>query len=139
MPGIASLLIVASTVILLVLGSIHLFYTFRGRMLFPREEELIDGMKRSALVLTRETTVWKAWIGFNASHSFGILMFALVYAWLALAAPHVLFGSIFLRILGLAFLLTYVALARRYWFSVPFRGVALAAVLYLAGLGAGAL
>lgn len=139
MPSIASLLVVAGDAVLLVLGSIHLFYTFRGRMLFPRKEGLIDGMKRSALVLTRETTVWKAWIGFNASHSLGILMFALVYAWLALAVPNLLFGSVFLRVLGLVFLLSYVVLARLYWFSVPFRGVVLATVLYIAGLATAAL
>jgi len=138
MPGTASLLVVASAAILLVLGSIHLFYTFRGRMLFPREEELIDGMKRSALVLTRETTVWKAWIGFNASHSLGILAFALLYAWLALVVPELLFGSVFLRVLGIVFLLSYVALGRRYWFSVPFRGVVLSTALYVTGVAAAA-
>jgi hypothetical protein len=33
----------------------------------------------------------------------------------------------------MAVLLAYLALARRYFFSVPFRGVALACVLYASG------
>ena len=91
-------------------------------------------MQQSPLELTRKTTVWRAWIGFNASHSFGLLLFALTFGWLALAAPEILFGSVFLRALGLAFLSSYAFLASRYWFDSPFRGIVLATVLYAAGL-----
>jgi hypothetical protein len=139
MAALASLLIAASAAIPLVLGVVHLFYTYRGRMLYPRDEELIDGMKRTALVITRETTVWHAWIGFNATHSMSLILFGLFYGWLALAAPGVLLGSGFLRFLGLAILVAFVVLARRYFFSVPFRGVVLASALYGAGLVAAAL
>ena len=134
MPNVASLLITASAAIVLVLGLLHLLYTFRGTKLQPRDAGAIEAMQRSELRITRETTVWRAWIGFNASHSFGIILFALIYGYLALAAPGLLFGSLFLRIVGGALLLGYVILARRYWFSVPFRGVVLSTALYAAGL-----
>jgi hypothetical protein len=139
MPGVSSLLITASAVIPLVLGALHLFYTFRGRKLFPRDDELIEGMKRTTLVITRESTVWRAWIGFNATHSMSLILFGLIYGYLALAAPDLLFASQFLRLLGLATLLAFVVLARRYFFSVPFKGVAIATLLYVAGLIAAAL
>ena len=103
-------------------------------MLFPRDEELVEDMKRTALVSTRETTVWRAWIGFNTTHSMSLILFGLFYGWLALAAPDVLFGSWFLKLVGLGMLAAFVALARRYFFRVPFRGVVLATALYLAGL-----
>jgi hypothetical protein len=35
--------------------------------------------------------MWKAWIGFNASHSFGLILFGTVYAYLALAHGSFLF------------------------------------------------
>ena len=133
-PALASLLIAASAAIQLALGALHLFYTHRGRMLFPRDEELVEDMKRTALVITRETTVWRAWIGFNTTHSMSLILFGLFYGWLALAAPDVLFGSWFLKLVGLGMLAAFVALARRYFFRVPFRGVVLATALYLAGL-----
>ena len=136
MPTLASLLVLAGLAVVLVLGGLHLLYTFRGTKLHPREPAAVKAMQQSGLVITRQTTVWRAWIGFNASHSLGILLFALVYGYLALAAPALLFSSLFLRALGLAFLLAYVVLARRYWFSVPFRGVVLATALYVAGLAA---
>ena len=42
-----------------------------------------------------------------------------------------LFHSWFLLALGFALLLGYAALAQLYWFHAPFRGIVLAAVLYL--------
>jgi hypothetical protein len=137
-PGIASLLIVASAAVVFVLGGLHLLYTFRGSKLDPREAGTRQAMERSTLRITRETTVWRAWVGFNATHSIGLLLFGLIYAYLALAAPALLFGSWFLQGLGLVLLASYVALARRYFFSVPFRGIVLATLLYVAGLAVAA-
>jgi len=133
---IASALIVAGAAIVFALGALHLVFTFSGRKLLPRDPALPEQMARSALVLTRETTVWKAWIGFNASHSLGAMGFGAVYGHFALVQPAILLGSPFLIAVGGALLLTYGWLARRYWFSVPFRGIVLAAALYAAGIAA---
>jgi hypothetical protein len=126
--------IVASAAIVFLLGTVHLLYTFRGPRLLPRDRRVRAQMEGSALVLTRETTVWKAWIGFNASHSFGAMLFGAVYADLAWAHVDVLRAAPFLLAVGAALLLGYAWLGRRYWFSVPFRGVVLAALLYGAGV-----
>lgn len=139
MPDVAPLLVAASAAIVLVLGLLHLTFTFRGTRLHPRDAGAMHAMQQSALRITRETTVWRAWIGFNASHSFGLMLFGAIYGCLALLEPAVLFGSIFLRPIGLALLLGYVVLARLYFFSVPFRGVVLATMLYIAGLVLAAL
>ena len=66
------------------LGGIHLLYTYRGWKLQPRDPALREAMAQSTLFITRETTVWRANKGFNASHSLGILVFALEYGYLAL-------------------------------------------------------
>ena len=131
---IAPALIAIAAAIVFTLGTLHLVFTFSGRKLLPRDANLPAQMAQSALVLTRETNVWKAWIGFNASHSLGAMLFGTVYGHLALAQPTVLLGSPFLLTIGGVVLLTYTWLARRYWFSVPFRGVALASALYAAGI-----
>ena len=132
----ASALIVASAAIVFTLGALHLVFTFSGRKLLPRDAELPALMGKSTLVLTRETTVWKAWIGFNASHSLGAMGFGAVYGHLALIQPTVLLRSPFLLAVGGAVLLAYSWLGRRYWFSVPFRGLVLASGLYAAGVAA---
>jgi uncharacterized membrane protein len=134
MNEIAAPLIAASAYIIFALGVIHLVYTFRGNKFHPRDEALMARMKEVSPVITRETTMWKTWVGFNASHSYGAILFGLTYGYLAIAAPEFLLQSRFLLLLGLTLLLGYVFLGKRYWFSVPSRGILLATVLYLAAL-----
>jgi len=132
--GLAISLVVASAAIILVLGLMHLLFTFRGSKLHPRDPELHARLKQVSPVLTRETTMWNAWVGFNASHSFGAILFGTVYGYLALAHSTFLFQSWFLLLLGLLLLVGYVFLAKRYWFSVPLRGILSATTLYVIGL-----
>jgi len=129
---IARALVTLSAAIFLTLGSIHLIYTFWGPKLTPRDPALQARMR----VISRETTMWKAWIGFNASHALGALLFGLVYGYLAIAQPAVLFRSVFLLAVGFCLLLSYLVLGKTYWFRVPFTGIFLAFVSYAIGLGA---
>jgi hypothetical protein len=92
---LARTLLALSAAIILTLGIIHLAYTFWGPKLTPRDPALQTTMSEIAPVITRETTMWKAWIGFNASHSLGAILFGLVYGYLALLHPGFLFQSRF--------------------------------------------
>ena len=120
--------------IVLALGLVHLLYTFRGPRLLPRNAALQAAMQADSPRITGQTTMWRAWVGFNASHSMGAILFGLVYLHLAMWQPSLLLGSAFLCGLGELYLLGYVVLGWRYWFSVPFRGVLLAALLFMTGL-----
>lgn len=131
---VPSALITASAAIILLLGLVHLLYTFRGGKLHPRDDELKARMKEVTPVLTRKTTMWKAWVGFNASHSFGAILFGLVYGYLALLHSAFLLQSPFLLSAGLLLLAGYVFLGWRYWFSVPFRSIVVATVCYVIAL-----
>jgi hypothetical protein len=130
MTAVPTLLLAASAAIVLLLGLAHLLYTFVGPKLLPRDRELQVRMQEVSPVITRQTTMWKAWIGFNASHSFGLILFGAVYGYLALSHGDFLFRSVFLLALGFVLLLGYVFLAAKYFFRIPFQGVVLAAVLY---------
>jgi hypothetical protein len=131
---LAPLLIVASAAIIGVLGLLHLVYTFHGPKLLPRDPALKARMEEVSPVITRETTLWKTWIGFNASHSYGALLYALVYGYLAAMHPGTLFDSAFLLCVGALYLAGMVFIGRRYFFSIPYRGILLATGLYAAGL-----
>ena len=131
--SVAYVLVSASAALMALLGCVHLLYTYRGNKLDPRDPALRATMERSHLVITRQTTVWRAVKGFNASHSLGLIVFGLMYGYLAWWRPDVLGSSLFLLALGMAVLLAYLALAKRYFFRVPFQGVALACVLYAGG------
>lgn len=128
-------LIAASAGIVFALGGIHLYYTFFGNAFSPRDAELETRMKAISPLLTREITMWSAWIGFNASHSLGAMLFGALYAYMAVARPTLLFGSPFLLALGLAFLAALLALAKVYWFRIPFRGILCATAAYSVALG----
>lgn len=126
----ARILMVLSAAILFALGSIHLVYTFWGPKLTPRDPALQARMREVSPVISRETTMWKTWIGFNASHSLGGLLFGLVYGYLALVHPEFLFRSGFLLGVGLCVLGFYVFLGKAYFFSVPFAGLLAAFAAY---------
>ena len=130
----SSAFIAASAAITLLLGFMHLLYTFRGPMLHPRDPDLTARMMAVSPVITRETTMWRAWVGFNATHSLGLILFGALYGYLATRHSALLFQSWFLLALGFALLLGYAVIAKLYFFTAPFRGVALAAALYLLGI-----
>jgi len=126
--------IAASAAIILLLGLVHLLYTFRGDQLHPRDPELTAKMMTVSPVITRESTMWRLWIGFNATHSFGLIFFGALFGYLAMRHSAFLFHSWFLLALGFALLLSYAAVSKLYFFTTPFRGVLLATVLYLLGI-----
>lgn len=134
MISLASWLIALSALIILTLGALHLLYTFHGPKLRPRDASLEVRMKEVHPVLTRQTTMWKSWIGFNASHSQGAIFFGLIYGYLALAQGRLLFESPFLQLTGLAMLVGYAVLGKRYWFNVPYRCILIATAFYVAAL-----
>ncbi len=127
-------LLAASAAIILLLGFAHLLLTFYGTKLLPRDPELQARMREVSPFISRETSMWKAWVGFNASHSFGAILFGAIYGYLSLLHSAFLFQSTFLLSIGLLLLVGYIVLAKRYWFSAPFRGIFLATVLYVLAL-----
>jgi hypothetical protein len=130
----SSAFIAASAAVILLLGLVHLLYTFRGPKLYPRDPDLTARMLAASPVIIRETTMWRAWVGFNATHSFGLILFGALYGYLAIRHSSSLFQSWFLLALGFALLLGYAVIAKLYFFTAPFRGVVLAAALYLLGI-----
>src|SRR5580700_9044055 len=81
----ARILMVLSASIIFTLGVVHLVYTFWGPKLTPRHPVLQFIMCYISPVITKETTIWLCWMGFNASHSMVRILFGLVLGYLALA------------------------------------------------------
>jgi hypothetical protein len=131
---ISQILIAISATIVGSLGVAHLVLTYRGPKLLPRDRELRTSMESTHPVITRQTTMWRAWIGFNVSHSMGAILFGLVYGYMALAHGPLLFGSMFLQAVGLATLVAYVVLAKAYWFLTPLVGTLTSLGCFIAGI-----
>jgi hypothetical protein len=126
----ARILMVLSASIVLMLGVMHLFYTFSGPSLTPSDPALKISMSQISPVMTKETTMWRCWMGFNASHSMGLILFGLVFGYLALAHGQLLFQSEFLLVVGLAMLCGLVVLCKVYFFSAPLTGISISLACY---------
>src|SRR5215813_9054463 len=131
---IPRILIGSYAAIVLFLGGVHLAYTLFTDKFSPTEGQVETAMKQAAPRISRDMTMWKAWISFHVSHSMGLILFGLVYGYLAVCRWEVLQKSYFLAALGLLMLLGYFVMARVYWFTAPLIGVSLATLFYVAGL-----
>jgi hypothetical protein len=103
-------------------------------MLTPRDPALQISMSQIAPVITKETTMWRCWVGFNASHSMGLILFGLVFGFLAFAHGQLLFQSPFLLVVGLATLGGFVVLCKVYFFSAPLIGISISLACYVASI-----
>ena len=79
----SKILMASSAGILFALGVIHLIYMFAGSGLLPRDLALRTTLSQTHLSITKETTVLRAWTGFNPGHSIALLFFGLIYGFLA--------------------------------------------------------
>jgi hypothetical protein len=102
------------------------FWTFDGpRRLVPDDSAVSAAMVRSYLRLTRgRTTMWQAWVGFNFSHSLGVVLFGALSITAGtligtVAVPGLLLLSLF------AIGLVYVLIGALYWFRIPIAGAAI--------------
>jgi len=114
-----------------VLGTLHIVYTFFTNNFEARDAATGAAMKATSPVLTRRTSLWNAWIGFNASHGLGVLLFSTTYLVLAFGHMPLLRDSPALTWLPVAGGAAYLAIARRYWFRSPLIGVAMATACFL--------
>jgi hypothetical protein len=119
------------SMILIVLGSIHLYYTFFSNKFSSKNKKLVDEMMISHPILTKETTMWKAWIGFNASHSIGAMFIGIINVFLAHNFFSLLQGQLFFFILNILTVGFYLWLAKKYWFTIPFYGILLTLVCFI--------
>lgn len=127
---LAQSLWISGSLIFFLLGLAHLRITFSGFKLHPRKESLLDEMKNTPLRITRETSIWRAWIGFNASHSAGAIFFGVINSVLAFHYFWIIKESVFILFLTSFFVLFFLFLAKAYWFRIPLIGVLLATLCF---------
>ena len=93
-----------------LLGSIHLLYTLYSNKFDAYDSSVTQAMKGTSIILTKETTLWKAWVGFNASHSLGLIFIAIIYITLDLKYFDVIEQSLLLSLLPILIGLSYLSL-----------------------------
>lgn len=129
MPELSRYFFLAGALPFLVLGVAHAVVTplavtdLKG--LSPSDAELPSAMARSRLRITKRTDMWLSWVGFNLSHSVGILAFGAFV--LVIGASSVGFAQRAAVCVPLSVLVSvsYLCLAVKFWFRTPIIGCAL--------------
>lgn len=134
----AKTLYILGAIPFVLLGGLHFIYslidTVRPSKIVPRNAALIDEMKASTLRITRETDVWRAWLGFNLSHGLGVFFFGFVYLVLAATNFALLQATTVLLVAAPLVAAVYLVLSLKYFFRIPAIGSAIGVICFAAGL-----
>ena len=121
--------------IFVLLGFLHALYTFldirRPRRLVPRDSAVALAMAASPVRLSRGgTTMWRAWVGFNFSHSLGGVLFGVLCIGAGIVLGAVVIPA-WVLLLFVVIALIYLGLSVLYWFRIPTVGIAVASLCLL--------
>jgi hypothetical protein len=131
----AQVLLAMGGAIFLVLGTLHGVLTLRDvatpRAFTPTDEAVRAAMQSARLAFNPRINLWQAWLGFNLSHSLGVVVFGgglLFLAWRhfpVFAASHLLQG------VAVVVAAVYLVLSFRFWFWGPAVGSGLSLLCIL--------
>lgn len=127
----AKFLWVFGSLVILVLGTIHLVYTFFTNKFSPRNKRAEEEMKSTTPILTKETTLWKSWVGFNASHSSGGMFIGIINFYFAIEYFSLFQTDNFFFLFNILTIGFYVWLAKKYWFKIPLTGVSITLLCFI--------
>lgn len=125
------ILLIVGASIFGILGTIHLLYTFFTNKFEAYDSSVTEAMKCTSPILTKDTSIWRAWVGFNASHSLGAMLVAGVYVPLSWSYYEVIQNSIWFSILPALLGISYLSLAKVYWFKTPFIGILISTLCFI--------
>lgn len=133
------MVILGATVIAL-LGFVHAWFTLRstptGGPMMPIDASVKEAMSvEGGLGIAPElrTTLYKAWIGFNLSHSLGLVVVGFLIGLPVVVQASVPFDNWSWLVCALVLPWLYLWMSVRFWFAKPTQGFTLAGVLILVG------
>ena len=124
-------LIVGASIFVL-LGAVHLVYTFQDlekpRNFTPRDADVRAAMQQAGVALHPKINLWRAWLGFNFSHSLGLLMFGGAFLYVGIFHSLLFSRSPLLQAASVLIAAIYLVLSLKFWFVNPavFTGISLA-------------
>lgn len=123
--------------ILFVMGTMHLLLTLidvrSPRSFTPSDDSVRVAMQNSMLRFARgRTSTWDAWLGFNVSHSLGVMVFGGAAIFVPALATETQRTAVLVVLAALS--IVYLATSIRFWFYKPTIGLTTATLLFLSAL-----
>lgn len=131
----AQVLLITGAAVFFVLGAAHGILTLRDlslpRTFTPTDESVRHAMQKSRVAIHPRVNLWKAWLGFNLSHSLGLILFAGTTALIAWRYFPAFAQSPLMQVAVLAVAAAYFVLSVRFWFPAPAVGAAVGFFFFL--------
>ena len=129
MPELSRYISLMGALPFVVLGIAHALATPRtpaqSKGLSPRDPVLREAMTKDTVLLTRRTTLWLAWVGFNLSHSLGAVLFGAFILLIGRSDAAFTADRAFAVPLATLIAAVYLVLGLKYWFRTPITGIAI--------------
>jgi hypothetical protein len=136
MNDVSRYLFLAGALPYVLLGIAHALHTPRAtgdrKGLTPADPGLAESMARSRVLLTGRTDVWRAWVGFNFTHSLGAVLFGAALLLVGRTADSFAHDAAVFLPFAVIVSLIYLAIGLAYFFRTPIAGIALSVVLFVA-------
>ena len=134
MQELSRYLFLAGGVVFLLLGTAHIVHTPQQpgdrKGLSPADPGLAESMARSRVLLTGRTDMWRVWVGFNLSHSLGVVLLGLTVVLVGRTTASFAYNAAVFLPLAVVVSLAYLGLGFAYWFRTPIIGVGLSVLLF---------
>jgi len=127
------LLIKLSSVIYILLGSVHILLTLFTSSFEPRDSDVLALINATSPNISTQTTLWAGGVGFHFSHSLGLIIFGVLYFSLVQEAPFLIYESLVFSYALFVIPSIYLFLSLRYWFVVPSIGFVVSGLGYVMG------
>jgi hypothetical protein len=136
--NIADLLFFGAAAIFVTLGVAHGALTLqdlvRPRSFTPTDDAVRAAMERARMRIAPQVSIWRAWLGFNLSHSLGLILFGGLLLVLTIDDVQFFEQRAAVRLIPAAVAALYALLGLRFWFWIPATGAIVATVALLAAV-----
>jgi hypothetical protein len=136
---IARYLVIVGAAIFLILGILHGVLTLQDlsdpRTFTPPDKVLRQAMQSSIIAIDPHTNLWQAWLGFNLSHSLGLVMFGGTLLAIGLFYFQVFAHSYLLQGCAIFIANAYLVMSLKFWFSKPAIGSSIALTCFVLASG----
>ena len=133
------ILIIVAALPFLLFGAGHGVLTLRDlkhpRAFTPPDPALRQAMQQSNIRFHPSINLWKAWLGFNLTHSLGLVFFGAAFLRIGMFEPDTFASSPTIQVVAVLVSTIYLVLSLKYFFFKPVMGSAIGLVCFLAAAG----